>query len=315
MNTMYVGQTIFHYRIAGQIGAGGMGEVYRAEDQNLRRTVALKCISPSSIRDDDTRRQFIHETRAASALDHPNICTIHDIDEAPDGRLFISMASYDGETLRQAIARGPLRIEDAIGIARQLAEGLARAHDEGITHRDLHPGNILITSERMVKILDFGLATLAGAIPRTRTNVVPGRLAYMSPEQLRGEEAGAPSDIWSFGVVLFEMLAGRLPWNGDHPAALFYSIAYEEPIDLATLRKEVPGSLVQLCKQCLRKNPNERPHSMHDVLAMLGHWPFDITSGGSTLMRNLRTRYFVPLLIGVLLLVLFVLYLIFRPSL
>jgi len=314
MNARYIGQTISHYRIVGQIGAGGMGEVYRAEDQHLHRTVALKFLTPSSVEDDLARQRFIREARAASALDHPNICTIHDIDEAPDGRLFISMACYDGETLRQAIARGPLRIEDAIGIARQLAEGLAKAHDEGITHRDLHPGNILITSERMVKIVDFGLATLAGATRLTRTNVTAGTLAYMSPEQLRAEEAGAPSDIWSFGVVLFEMLAGRLPFHGDHPAAMMYAIANEEPIDLATLRKEAPGSLVQLCKQCLRKNPGERPHSMHDVLAMLGHWPFEITSGGSSVMRTMRTRYFVPLIIAVLLLVLFVLYLILRPS-
>jgi tetratricopeptide (TPR) repeat protein len=314
MNARYIGQTISHYRIIGQLGAGGMGEVYRAEDQHLHRTVALKFLSPASVEDDVARQRFMREARAASALDHPNICTIHDIDEAPDGRLFISMACYDGETLRQAIGRGPLRIEDAIGIARQLAEGLAKAHDEGITHRDLHPGNILITSERMVKIVDFGLATLAGATRLTQSNVAAGTLAYMSPEQLRGEDAGAPSDIWSFGVVLFEMLSGRLPLRADHPAALCYAIANEEPADLAALRKEVPGSLVKLCQQCLRKNPAERPHSMHDVLAMLGHWPFDISSGGSPALRSLRTHYFVPLLITVLLLVLFVVYLIFRPA-
>jgi len=277
---MIIGQTISHYRITGKIGAGGMGEVYRAEDQHLRRTVALKFLSPGAVADETARERFIHEARAASALDHPNICTVYDIDEAPDGGLYVSMACYDGETLRQAMARGPLQIEDAIGIARQLAEGLAKAHDEGITHRDLHPGNILITSDRVVKIVDFGIA-------------------YLSPEQLRGDDAGVPADIRSFGVVLFEMLAGRLPGRGEH---------------LATLRKEVPGSLVQLCKQCLRKNPDERPQSMHDVLAMLGHWPFDISSGGSTVLRSLRTRYFVPLLIIILFVILFLLYLSLRPS-
>jgi len=263
--------------------------------------VALKFFSPASVEDEVTRQRFIREARAASALDHPNICTIHDIDETPDGRLYISMAWYQGETLRQAIARGPLSIEDAIGIARQLAEGLAKAHDEGITHRDLHPGNILITSERIVKIVDFGLATLAGLNRLSQTNVPAGTLPYMAPEQLRGEDAGAQSDIWSFGVMLFEMLAGRRPSGGD-------------PVDLTVLRKEVPGSLVQLCKQCLRKNPGERPQSMHDVIAMLGHWPFDISSGGSPALRSLRTHYFVPLLIAALLLVLLVLYLILRPS-
>src|SRR5690606_9329900 len=137
--------------------------------------------------------RFIREARAASALDHPNICTIHDIDETPDGRLFISMACYDGETLRSALARGPLSLEDSIGIARQILEGLAKAHEEDITHQDLHPGNILITSERIVKIVDFGLATLAGSTRLTQPAVAAGTLAYMAPEQLRGEEADARS--------------------------------------------------------------------------------------------------------------------------
>lgn len=311
---MHIGETISHYRIVGHIGSGGMGEVYRAEDQRLRRTVALKFLAPASVEDDVARERFMREARAASALDHPNICTIHDIDETADGRLFISMACYDGETLRQTIERGPLRIENAIGIARQVAEGLAKAHDEAITHRDLHPGNILITRERVVKIVDFGLATLAGATRLTRTNAMAGTLAYMSPEQLRGEEADARSDIWSFGAVLFEMLAGCLPFRGDHPAAIMYAIANEEPGDLAGLRKEVPGSIAQLCRQCLRKNRDERPQTMHDVLGMLGHWPFDIAGVTHPVLHRIRTRYFVPLLATVLLLVVFVLWLLLRPA-
>ena len=311
---MHIGQVVSHYRIVSRIGSGGMGEVFRAEDQRLRRTVALKFLPPESVKDDTARERFMREARAASALDHPNICTIHDIDEDETGRLFITMACYDGETLRSSIDHGPLPIADAIGIARQLAEGLAKAHDGGITHRDLNPSNILITRDRVVKIVDFGLATLTGAARITSPFAAAGTLAYMAPEQLRGEEADARADIWAFGVVLFEMLAGVLPFSAEHPAALMYAIANEEPADLSAVRREVPGSIVQLCRQCLRKNPGERPQTMHDVLGMLGQWPFEISSVAPSAMQRMRTRYFVPLLVTVLVLLVCAGYLIFRPS-
>jgi serine/threonine-protein kinase len=293
---MQIGQTFAHYRIIDRVGSGETGELYRAMDHRLRRMVALKFFSPARVADEQARERFMQEARAASGLDHPNICMILGIEETPEGQLFVSREWYGGETLRNTIARGPLRMEDAIGIARQVAEGLARAHDEGITHRDLHPGNILITPQRAVKILDFGVAALTEATRPKRPGVKPGRLTYLSPEQLRGEEGGASSDIWAFGVMLFEMLAGRIPMQGE---------------ELSTLRKEVPGSLVQLCKQCLQANPDERLQSMHDVLGMLGHWPFDTSRVASPLFRKLQSRYFVPLLVGVILLIV-ILYLLLR---
>lgn len=291
-----------------------MGEVYRAEDQRLRRTVALKFLPAASAADALARERFMREARAASALDHPNICTIHDIDETAEGLLFITMACYDGETLRRAIDRGPLRLEDAIGIARQVAEGMAKAHDEDITHRDLHPGNILITSERMVKILDFGLATLTGADRLTKANAAAGTLAYMAPEQIRGEDADARSDIWAFGVVLFEMLTGRRPFGGDHPAALIYAIANTDPEDLALARKDIPGSIVHLCRQCLRKHPGERPQTMHEVLGMLGHWPFEISGVAGSVLQRIWMRFRLPILAAAAFLIALVLYLLIPPT-
>ena len=198
-----IGKTISHYRIIEKLGEGGMGVVYKAEDLKLGRPVALKFLS-SSIVDDKTRQRFIHEARAASALEHPNICAIHEIDETPEGQMFIVMPCYEGESLQAKIERGPLKLDEAVEIAIQVASGLAKAHEKGIVHRDIKPGNIFVTSDGLAKIVDFGLAKLSGQTKLTRTGAAPGTVSYMSPEQLRGGDIDHRSDIWALGVVLYE---------------------------------------------------------------------------------------------------------------
>ena len=182
-----IGQTISHYKILAKLGEGGMGVVYKAEDTRLKRTVALKFLSPS-ISDATARKRFVQEAQAASSLEHPNICSIHEIDETPEGRLFIVMPCYEGETLQAKIDRGPMRLEEAVDIASQVASGLSKAHEKEIVHRDIKPGNIFITSDGLAKVVDFGLAKLSGRTKLTKTGTTPGTVAYMQPEQLKGED-------------------------------------------------------------------------------------------------------------------------------
>ena len=200
-----IGQIISHYRIIEQLGCGGMGVVYKAEDTRLNRIIALKFLPPELTRDKEAKQRFIHEAQAASSLQHHNICTIHDIDETEDGQMFICMDSYEGETLKEKITKGPLKIDETINIAIQLAEGLQCAHDHGIIHRDIKPANIFITKAGEVKILDFGLAKLTGRSIITKMGSTVGTVDYMSPEQTRGENIDHRTDIWSFGIVLYEM--------------------------------------------------------------------------------------------------------------
>ncbi len=235
-----IGQTVSHYRITKQLGAGGMGVVYEAVDTKLDRTVALKFLPPELTRDPDAKARFVQEAKAASTLDHPNVCNIHEIDETDDGQLFIVMACYEGETLRQKIERGPLPLHEAVDITRQIAEGLAKAHEQEIVHRDIKPGNIFLTTDGLVKIVDFGLAKLAGQVKLTQPGTTLGTVAYMSPEQAAGEETDHRGDLWSLGVLLYEMTAGRAPFVGDHQQAVIYAIRNEEPEPLTGLRTEVP---------------------------------------------------------------------------
>src|SRR4029453_10262958 len=192
------GRTVSHYRILAELGRGGMGVVYRAEDTKRHRTVALKFLSPELVRDEDAKQRFVQEAQAASALDHPNICTVHEIDEASDGQLFLAMARYEGETLKQRIARGRLSVPDALDIAQQVAQGLRKAHETGIVHRDIKPANLFVTTDGIVKILDFGLAKLAGLTGLTRTGSTLGTLGYMAPEQVQGAETDQHTDLWAF---------------------------------------------------------------------------------------------------------------------
>jgi TolB-like protein/tRNA A-37 threonylcarbamoyl transferase component Bud32/Tfp pilus assembly protein PilF len=253
-----IGKTVSHYRIVEKLGEGGMGVVYKAEDTKLKRMVALKFLPPELTRDPEAKERFIQEAQAASALDHLNICNIHEIDETAEGQLFICMACYGGETLKERIARGPLGTIDAARIAAQIGEGLAKAHAAGIVHRDMKPANIMITSEGVAKILDFGLAKLSGRTQHTKTGTTLGTVAYMSPEQARGAAADYRTDIWSFGVILYEMLTGQRPFGGDYDQAVTYSILNDEPRSVTSIRPDVPGSIGDIIAKCLEKDPENR---------------------------------------------------------
>jgi len=253
-----IGKTISHYKILEKIGGGGMGVVYKAEDLKLKRTVALKFLPHDLTRNASAKRRFIKEAQTASALDHPNISNIHEIDETDDGQLFISMAFYEGETLQRRIERGLLEVEQAIALTIQVAQGLFKAHSKGIIHRDIKPGNIFITEDGEAKILDFGLAKLAGETRITKEGTTAGTIAYMSPEQARGEDVDETTDIWSLGVVLYEMLAGKLPFKGDNWRVILYSILNTQPESIKQLRADIPDALESTLDRMIQKNTKAR---------------------------------------------------------
>jgi serine/threonine-protein kinase len=254
------------YRILEEIGRGGMGIVYRAEDIKLKRTVALKFLPHQWTADAAARERLIHEAQAASALDHPNICTIYEIEETEDGRMYISMAFYEGESLRDRIKREPLKAEEAVDIAIQIAQGMANAHQAGIVHRDIKPANILLTKAGAAKIVDFGLAKLADQVKLTREGTTIGTVAYMSPEQARGDAVDQRTDIWSLGVVLYEMLSGKLPFKGDHEQSLIHSILKTDPEPITKFRKDLPAGLAQIIAKTLAKNPAARYPTMNELV-------------------------------------------------
>ena len=253
-----IDKTISHYHIFDKLGEGGMGIVYKAEDTKLKRTVALKFLPPELTRDPEAKQRFIHEAQAASTLQHTNICTIHDIDEDEDGQLFIVMDYYEGESLKEKTARGPIKLDKVLDIAIQVAGGLAKAHQKGIVHRDIKPENILITTDGIVKILDFGVAKLTNQSGITRTGSTIGTAAYMSPEQAQGLVVDHRADIWSLGVVLYEMLTGRLPFRDEYEAALLYSIVHEEYPGIPGLRSDIPPGVVSLIDKSLQKDRSHR---------------------------------------------------------
>jgi len=218
-----IGKTISHYKILEKIGEGGMGVVYKAEDTKLKRTVALKFLPPELMRDVEAKERFIREARAASALDHANICTIYEINEV-EGQTFIAMAYVEGENLQKKIESGPLKIDEVLNIAIRIAQGLQEAHERGIVHRDIKPANVMLTPRGQVKVMDFGLAKLSGGKQITEKETTPGTIAYMSPEQTRGDDVDHRTDIWSLGVVLYEMITAQRPFKGDYHQAIVYSI-------------------------------------------------------------------------------------------
>jgi serine/threonine protein kinase len=260
-----IGRTISHYKILEKLGGGGMGIVYKAQDLKLDRFVALKFLPTYLSTNELEKQRFIHEAKAASALDHPNICNIHEIDETEDGQLFIIMGYYDGETLKKRIESRPLKIEEAIEIAIQVAEGLQKAHQKGIIHRDIKPANIFITEDGIVKILDFGLAKLAGQSKLTKASSTLGTIYYMSPEQTRGGDVDHRSDIWSFGVVLYEMLSGTLPFKGDYDQAIVYSIFNEEPESLKSMQPDIPNEIEIIINKALTKDREERYQQISEI--------------------------------------------------
>ena len=253
---MNTGDVISRYRIIGPIGKGGMGVVYRADDTRLQRQVALKFLPREGITEEGKSR-FLNEARAAAKASHPNICPIFDIEEA-DGELFIAMACLEGETLSRKIARGSLPVETAIDIAAQVASGLASAHDLGIIHRDIKSGNIMVDASGHASIMDFGLALAPGADRLTQAGGWLGTPAYMSPEQARGEALDARTDLWSLGVVMFEMLTGVLPFRRDHKASVIHAILDDPVPDISKLRPGVPAGLQRIVEKALSKDPAAR---------------------------------------------------------
>ena len=252
-----VGERLGPYRLESLLGAGGMGEVYRAEDPRLGRTVAIKVL-PQQFAGREARQRFEREARATAALDHPNLCTLHDLGETDDGRPYLVMAHYRGETLAERLERGPLGIEEALDIALQVTRALEVAHAAGVVHRDIKPANLMLAEGLGVKVLDFGVATLLGETALTRTGTSPGTPAYMSPEQIEGEGVGPATDLWSLGVVLWEMLAGSRPFRGQNAMGVLYAITHHPPDSLTTRRPEVAPELVAVVERMLEKDPAVR---------------------------------------------------------
>ncbi|MBN1504776.1 MAG: serine/threonine protein kinase, partial [Candidatus Eisenbacteria bacterium] len=273
-----IGKTVSHYRVLEKLGEGGMGVVYKAQDTKLERLVALKFLAPELTRDPSARDRFIHEAKAASALDHPNICTVHEIDEA-DGQTFIAMACVDGQTLRHRLGSGPLKLDEAVDIAAQVAQGLQEAHEKGVVHRDVKSSNIMLTPKGQVKIMDFGLAKLAGGPRVTKTGTSVGTAAYMSPEQAQGEAVDQRTDIWSLGVIIYEMVTGRLPFAGDYEQSVVYSILNEAPEPITAVRSGVPMELERIVGKALEKEPKRRYQRAEDLLVDLRNFQ-DRSPGG-----------------------------------
>ena len=279
-----IGQTISHYKITEKLGEGGMGVVYKAEDTKLRRVVALKFLRAELIEDPEHRERFLREAQAAAALDHPNICTIHEIDEDA-GRTFLAMAFIEGLTVKDKIAQRPLKLDQALDIAVQTAQGLQAAHEKGIVHRDIKGANIMVTPPGQVKIMDFGLAQLAERSKLTETTTILGTPSYMSPEQARGEKTDRRADLWSLGVVLYEMIAGRLPFVGERQEAVLYGITNEEPEPVTAQRAGLPMELEWIIGKALAKDRNERYQHAEDVLVDLRSLQKKLASGKSSILK------------------------------
>ena len=273
-----IGRTLGHYEITSRLGAGGMGVVYLARDPRLERLVALKFLPLDVTLDEEQKLRFVREAKASAALEHPNIGTIHEIAEAPDGRMFIVMGYYDGDTLRQRIQRGRLAANEAVEIARQIASGLAHAHSRGIMHRDVKPGNILLTREGVVKIIDFGLAKSRDLSTVTRADRVMGTVAYLSPERVRGEDVDQRCDVWSLGAVLYEMLTGHVPFRGEHPAATIHHILNADPTPVTQLCPDVPSQIDQIVRRTLEKDAKSRYPSAGELLKALVEYQSSVTS-------------------------------------
>lgn len=290
-----IGLEISHYKITEKLGEGGMGVVYKGIDTNLDRTVALKFLPAHLTISDSEKQRFINEAKAASALDHPNICTVFAIDETKDGSLFIVMAYYDGYDLNHSVEKGPLPLKQVIDVSSQAAAGLQKAHEKGIIHRDLKPGNIFITNENIVKIIDFGLAKAANQGMLTKTGATLGTFPYMSPEQTQGEKVDHRTDIWSLGVVMHEMITGLRPFKSEYESALVYSILNEDPPPVTSLRTGVPMELERIVNKCIEKNPGDRYQSFEELIIDLKRAERELTSGSkSTVSVPSRKENSVP---------------------
>ena len=257
------------YRIIEEVGHGGMGVVYKAKDIKLKRSVALKFLPPHLMDSLELKERFLIEAQAAAALNHPNICVIYEVGESED-RSFIAMEYVEGETLRDQLRRGPLKSEEALDYAVQIAAGLGEAHDKGVIHRDVKSANIMVTGKGQAKVMDFGLAKLRGGSSLTKSQTTLGTVAYMSPEQARGEDLDGRTDIWSLGIVLYEMLTGEMPFKGDHDQTVIHAILHKEPKPLSAIQSGLPAGLDEIVLQALAKKASERYRTMEEFREDLG---------------------------------------------
>ena len=262
------GATISHYKITEKLGEGGMGVVYKAEDTKLERSVALKFLAAHATDDPEHKARFIREAKTAARLDHQNICSVYEIDEA-DGQTFLAMAFLEGQTVKDKIAERPLKLEEALNIAIQTAQGLEAVHEKSVVHRDIKSANLMVTPQGQVKIMDFGLAQLADLTRLTKTTTMLGTPAYMSPEQALREPTDRRTDVWSLGVVLYEMLTGHLPFEGEREQAVLYAITNEEPEPVTALRSRLPTEIDAILEKALAKKPEERYQHIADMLVDL----------------------------------------------
>lgn len=273
-----IGQTVAHYEILAKLGEGGMGVVYKALDTKLHRAVALKFLPLDLTHDHEAIERFINEAQTASSLDHANLCTVHEINETAEGQLYIVMACYDGETLQAKPGAQLLPVEQVLDMSLQIARGLERAHEAGIIHRDLKPSNLIRTRHGEIKIIDFGLAKLAGHASLTQSGRTPGTVAYMSPEQLtQPNTVDHRTDIWSLGVVMYELLTGALPFRGEYEGTTVYAIVNETFLPLSEARPGMPHTIAAIVQRCLAKMPAQRYPTMREVIADLLHAQSELT--------------------------------------
>ena len=262
------GQTVSHYKILEKLGEGGMGVVYKATDTKLERTVALKFLAADRLEDEEHKARFRREARAAAALDHPNICTVYEIDEA-QGQTFLAIPYLEGSTVRQKVKQRPLKLDEALDIAIQAGEGLRAAHAKGIVHRDIKSANLMVSPQGQVKVMDFGLAQAADQSLLTKTETLLGTPVYMSPEQAQRLPTDRRTDIWSLGIVIYEMLIGRTPFEGEREQAVLYGIVQEEPEPITSQRARVPLDLDWVVSKALAKDAGERYQHIDDMLVDL----------------------------------------------
>ena len=260
------------YQILQKLGEGGMGIVYKAKDSRLDRTVALKFLMSELIKDNEAKKRFIQEAKAAAALEHPNICTVYEVDEA-DGQTFIAMSYIEGQSLNDKLKDGPMDVDKAKDIVIQVAEGLKEAHEKGIVHRDIKPANIMLTAKGQAKITDFGLAKLSWGVELTKTSTIMGTVAYMSPEQAKGEEVDHRTDIWSLGAMLYEILTGERPFKKSHEQALIYSILNDEPEPISSKMEDVPDYIERIVLKTLNKDVKKRYQNIKDLTQELQQPP------------------------------------------